>query len=524
MDSINRLNQAISYIENNLCDDIDYDEIGRITLSSITAFQRFFTLTTGIGVAEYIRHRKLTCAALDLRNLDCRIIDIAVKYGYESADAFSIAFKRLFDITPSAYKQSDIILEQFHRLHFELSIKNVMEGVRLIKILDKIVYEPQDCEIGFASCFAAMYMKAEHISQPEYEPYRAFCSRYNQRCTKCGDCPGHIIRAAPSLHELFATVSGIVFALPDLQKSNYLKYGIETGYTRVVEEYDDYVDFLCRFIGYSYFTMEKAVGKTYIFDKIKETINCDRAAILQFEEFENWIVIVGYDDENQTVFGYHQGEAYNYNSGYVKNIRIDDWFDRMRRIVFLEEKVNRKINRSEMFARLFGIMKTGYDTHSLKSNIEYILDDSKFVNVDIESLVKEHSKLINLFFGMVITRCIMSWFFENPYNLDGMDWSRYIDKELNDISIACGNIHDLGHISNGSILGNRYDVGLTEIPNQNKEMIKIVAEKLRSRTSRSVLATVLELTYTQNERIMGALKKIIEKQKMQEALQNEKNN
>ena len=50
---------------------------------AIPFFQRFFTLTTGIGIAEYIRRRKLTCAAQDLRTLDCRVVDAAVKYGCE---------------------------------------------------------------------------------------------------------------------------------------------------------------------------------------------------------------------------------------------------------------------------------------------------------------------------------------------------------------------------------------------------------------------------------------------------------
>ena len=79
-----------------------------------------------------------------------------------------------------------------------------------------------------------------------------------------------------------------------------------------------------------------------------------------------------------------------------------------------------------------------------------------------------------------------------------------------DMSIKnCTNIHDLGHISNGSVLGTRYDIDLLETPN-NKDNIQKVAEKLRSRTVRSVLATVLELTYTYNENIMGALKRMME--------------
>ena len=508
MNSIDKLNQAISYIENNLCNDIDYNEISRITLSPIAAFQHFFTLTTGVGLSDYIRRRKLTCAAYDLRNSDSKIIDIALKYGYESSDAFSIAFKRLFHNTPSSFRQSDVAFQPFRRLYFELSVKAVENDVRVIRLLDEIVYLPQDCEIGFASCFAAMYMKAESIVQnSQDERCRVWCPKYGRRCVNCGDCPGKML-GAPSLHGLFAVLSGIVFAIPNLEKSNYLDYGIESGFTRVVEEFDDYIDFICLCVGYSYLSLDKAQGKSYIFDIIKQTIDADKAAILQYGEQENWFLIVGYDDENQVLFGYRQGEAYNYDPGYVKNIRIDDWFDCMRRMVLLDEKTTAKIDRNKIYTRLYNIMKYSFDHNTLETNREYILDDNRFNTVPPASLIHEYKKLSHFFFGMVITRCIMGWFFENPYNLNGMDWSRYVDQELNDISDACGNIHDLGHISNGSILGNRYDIGLLETPTNN-DTIEKIAQKLRSRTARSVLATVIEITYTHNERIMGALARMM---------------
>jgi len=66
MEPIDRLNKAISYIEENLHDSVDYNEISKITLSPISAFQRFFCLTTGMALSEYIRRRKLSRAADDL--------------------------------------------------------------------------------------------------------------------------------------------------------------------------------------------------------------------------------------------------------------------------------------------------------------------------------------------------------------------------------------------------------------------------------------------------------------------------
>ncbi|NLO48860.1 MAG: helix-turn-helix transcriptional regulator [Clostridiales bacterium] len=63
-------------------------------------------LAVGITLTEYIRRRKLSCAALDLKNTNLNVIDIAMKYGYNSQDAFSVAFKRLYGILPAQARQS----------------------------------------------------------------------------------------------------------------------------------------------------------------------------------------------------------------------------------------------------------------------------------------------------------------------------------------------------------------------------------------------------------------------------------
>jgi len=109
MEPIDRLNQAIHYIEENLHDSVDYSEISKITLSPISAFQRFFCLTTGMALSEYIRRRKLSRAADDILATNKKITDIAVKYGYDSADAFSVAFKRTYNVSPLFARQNQVI-------------------------------------------------------------------------------------------------------------------------------------------------------------------------------------------------------------------------------------------------------------------------------------------------------------------------------------------------------------------------------------------------------------------------------
>ena len=136
MESFDRLNRAISYIENNLSGEVDYNEISKITLSPISSFQRFFNLTAGMSLSEYIRRRKLSCAASEILKTDNKIIDIAMKYGYESADAFSTAFKRMYNISPSETRKKCVELVPFNRLYFNLSIISV-KGDRKLHNFEK---------------------------------------------------------------------------------------------------------------------------------------------------------------------------------------------------------------------------------------------------------------------------------------------------------------------------------------------------------------------------------------------------
>ena len=134
MDWVERLNRAIAYIDKNLDSDISYEEISRITASPIALFQRFFVLMTGITLAEYIRRRRLTCALTDLQTTGEKVIDIAVKYGYDSADAFCVAFKRLYGVTPSRARKSGQTLQRYDRVLFTLSISYVKGEPHMIEI------------------------------------------------------------------------------------------------------------------------------------------------------------------------------------------------------------------------------------------------------------------------------------------------------------------------------------------------------------------------------------------------------
>ncbi|MGX7227680.1 helix-turn-helix transcriptional regulator [Enterococcus malodoratus] len=127
MDNLENMKRAIDYIEENLVGEIEYPKIAQIALCSQYHFKRMFVFLIGIPLSEYIRRRRLTMAALDLQNTDDKVIDIAVKYGYSSADAFSRAFQGMHAVTPSQARKKDVRLKVQPRVSFALSLKGVIE-------------------------------------------------------------------------------------------------------------------------------------------------------------------------------------------------------------------------------------------------------------------------------------------------------------------------------------------------------------------------------------------------------------
>ncbi|HWS28516.1 MAG TPA: GyrI-like domain-containing protein [Clostridia bacterium] len=135
MQWVDRMNRVMEYLEGHLTEEIDPNAISRIMACPYSVFQRSFAPVTGIQLSEYIRRRRLSCAAYELQNMEQRVLDIAVKYGYDSADAFAAAFKRMHGITPQEAKKADAKLKFFARLNFTLMITGVNEMD--YRVLDK---------------------------------------------------------------------------------------------------------------------------------------------------------------------------------------------------------------------------------------------------------------------------------------------------------------------------------------------------------------------------------------------------
>ncbi len=125
MDLLTGLSRAMDYIEEHICDDLALADVAKVTATSGYHFGRSFCYIAEMPLSEYIRKRKLSCAGIELQNSDIKVIDLAMKYGYESADSFTRAFSKQHGITPTAARRHGVTLKIFPPLTFQITIKGV---------------------------------------------------------------------------------------------------------------------------------------------------------------------------------------------------------------------------------------------------------------------------------------------------------------------------------------------------------------------------------------------------------------
>lgn len=126
MEWVERLNQSIRYIEEHLTDEIDYEQLGKISCCSSYHYQRMFTYMAGVTLSEYIRRRKMSLAAVDIQN-GSKVIDVSQKYGYSSPTAFNRAFQSVHGVSPSSVKSEGVSVKSYPPITFNITVKGAAE-------------------------------------------------------------------------------------------------------------------------------------------------------------------------------------------------------------------------------------------------------------------------------------------------------------------------------------------------------------------------------------------------------------
>ena len=166
MEWIESMREAILYIEDNILEDLSIEEIAcRVNISPFY-FQKGFGMLCGYSLSEYIKRRRLSLAGSEVSSTDGKIIDIAMKYGYDSPDSFTKAFTRFHGVTPSAVRKEGAMIKSFVALRIKFSLEGgyVMD----YKIVEKDEFKVIGASKKFKYESALMEVPSfwnEHISQ-----------------------------------------------------------------------------------------------------------------------------------------------------------------------------------------------------------------------------------------------------------------------------------------------------------------------------------------------------------------------
>ena len=165
------IGDSVQYIEDHITEDISVENVAKAVGVSPFYFQKGFAMLCGFSVAEYIRNRRLALAGNDLLITDEKVIDIAMKYGYDSPDSFTKAFSRFHGVSPSSVRKDEVLLKTFAPLKLKISL----EGGYLMDY--KIIKKDAFTVIANAKTFPYEGAK-ENVPQFWQEHYQAGMGRH----------------------------------------------------------------------------------------------------------------------------------------------------------------------------------------------------------------------------------------------------------------------------------------------------------------------------------------------------------
>jgi AraC family transcriptional regulator len=167
LDWIQGMQSAIDYMETHLLEPVGFDDVAKAAGSSTFHFMRMFNMLTGFTAGEYIRNRRLTLAGQELALSNVKIVDTALKYGYETHESFTKAFQRFHGVSPSSARAPGAELKSMGKL----SIQVILKGDRAMNY--KFVEKEAFAVVG----------KKINVSNKNGENYKIipkFCSDCNE--------------------------------------------------------------------------------------------------------------------------------------------------------------------------------------------------------------------------------------------------------------------------------------------------------------------------------------------------------
>jgi len=267
MEWIQNLSTALRYIDDNLSNEINVDDVSKQVFSSSSNFHRIFKAVTGISIGEYIRNRRLTVAGQELCHGKEKVIDIAMRYGYDTPESFSKAFSRFHGITPSDAKVHGDKLKVYQPLTINITLQGGFGMSRLILENFDIPFSGF-AGTSFINCFTSAYMFLEGINGSEQERYFFFFD------TMCG---------RSSLRPRYDGNASKMQML--ICKKDFYDGGS-----------DNNIDFLFRLVGYNY---NKITSSIKYSEALRKSIDSGKPIIVRLKSGKwPYRIITGYDDNS----------------------------------------------------------------------------------------------------------------------------------------------------------------------------------------------------------------------------------
>ena len=169
MNNSKAFDDVINYLEkiSKSESEVDYNEISKLAMCPSALFQRIFSFVAGVSISEYVRKRRLTLAAQELHNSDITVLEVAVKYGFQSHSSFCRAFREQHNITPSQAKRTEAVFNNYLPITF--SNIRLLGGKQILAELKKIIYKETDERIMVGMRRETSFMECGEVWQAYFK-------------------------------------------------------------------------------------------------------------------------------------------------------------------------------------------------------------------------------------------------------------------------------------------------------------------------------------------------------------------
>ncbi|MGI5898335.1 MAG: helix-turn-helix transcriptional regulator [Christensenellales bacterium] len=320
---IDDVQKAINFIEENLLEDISPNDVSGNIYASKDHFQRIFNVVTGFSVSEYIRNRRLSLAGRELVGGRARIIDVALKYRYETPESFTKAFSRFHGVAPSSIRTRER-LKTFDQITIQITIQggfgmSVKLDVRSVGFLNNLKNDMRSPEsFALPACMTSLM---EYIGEDaRWQTIHAHNRVYTKR----------------KLYDAILAASGMAFGLlwhPEVCPSSFDLTQVNDHNATITHAFD--------YVGYGCEIVEKTEGN---FDEMKSLVTQSIDAgkpVLAFGIVgpPECAIVCGYDSGGDTLFGWSHFQSYEpADCEHNGMFRKADWHGDVWKIVLCKDK------------------------------------------------------------------------------------------------------------------------------------------------------------------------------------------